>query len=216
MLRSPECEMCACQAGVFLGEYTGMVQRRDNTKTFEQGGQYLATVSVPLACGGTLELDIDAEEAGNEMRCMNDYHMMASEPNVEFRGMRHFSGEPGMGVFTLRRVSAGSELLVNYGADYWNRYEEEALRFPVFVQVKGCQARQVNVHPTTTVNELKIEMLGELHDAGSPEQYYLRFKGVPLLDGNQPISDTGLQEKSKVDLIKRSSGIAGPSRSSSH
>ncbi|KAL3919195.1 MAG: hypothetical protein SGPRY_005719, partial [Prymnesium sp.] len=121
MLRSPECEMCACQAGVFLGEYTGMVQRRDNTKTFEQGGQYLATVSVPLAGGGTLELDIDAEEAGNEMRCMNDYHMMASEPNVEFRGMRHFSGEPGMGVFTLHRVSAGSELLVNYGEDYWNR-----------------------------------------------------------------------------------------------
>ncbi|KAI8930002.1 hypothetical protein BC831DRAFT_440910 [Entophlyctis helioformis] len=66
-------------------------------------------------------LSLDAADAGNEARFINDFRGVARRPNVAFDAYRDASdGRVRMGVFVMgNSVAAGDELLVTYGRDYW-------------------------------------------------------------------------------------------------
>ena len=68
-------------------------------------------------------VDIDAANCGNESRFVNDYHGTgASGPNAQF--WQYFdekTGERRMAVKTIQPIPAGDEILVNYGALYFEK-----------------------------------------------------------------------------------------------
>jgi len=72
-----------------------------------------------LRKGSEFEVIIDATEAGNETRYINHYKQIAPTPNVQFMFYRcPYNHEIRMGVFLLRRIDAGSEVLVDYGDNF--------------------------------------------------------------------------------------------------
>ncbi|KNC97890.1 uncharacterized protein SPPG_06881 [Spizellomyces punctatus DAOM BR117] len=67
------------------------------------------------------QLSVDAELAGNEGRCINDFRGVAEKPNVEFETYRcEKTGEVRVGVWVLtKKIAKGEELLVTYGKGFW-------------------------------------------------------------------------------------------------
>ncbi|KAI0105219.1 hypothetical protein GGR51DRAFT_194503 [Nemania sp. FL0031] len=85
---------------------------------------------------------VDADQAGNEARFINDYRGVCERPNAEFRqcwDMR--SGQQCMAVFVLPAgknaptktktktsasgIAKGAEILVSYGKGFWSKRKEE-------------------------------------------------------------------------------------------
>jgi hypothetical protein len=64
---------------------------------------------------------IDAKEYGNEMRFVNDYRKIAPSPNVKFTKLMSPNTPFNIKVqlSSLRDISQGEELLVDYGSCYW-------------------------------------------------------------------------------------------------
>ncbi|KAJ3101449.1 hypothetical protein HDU96_009978 [Phlyctochytrium bullatum] len=73
------------------------------------------------------DLSVDAARAGNEGRCANDFRnvpvgggRVASRPNACFDAyVDRATGEVRVGLFALRGLVAGEEVLVTYGSGYW-------------------------------------------------------------------------------------------------
>lgn len=72
-------------------------------------------------------LYLDSRYWGNESRFVNDYRGIAVKPNVEFRSFLQLQdGEPRfqMGLFAIRPIRKGHELLINYGKSFWVHFEQ--------------------------------------------------------------------------------------------
>ncbi|KAI5861343.1 hypothetical protein GGS23DRAFT_147304 [Durotheca rogersii] len=78
-------------------------------------------------------LAVDAHDAGNEARFVNDYRGVRARPNCEFRECwdPRRGGERCMAVFVLPAgrnaagIAKGEELLVSYGKGFWSERSDE-------------------------------------------------------------------------------------------
>lgn len=118
--------------GEFIIQYTGAVHPNEDS---DERSDY------DLSLDRDLGLSIDAGEAGNEARFINDYRSVAAGPNAEFRDVwvRMPDGhvrrwERGIGVFVLpagkagrkaKGIGKGEEILVNYGRGFWRERRAE-------------------------------------------------------------------------------------------
>lgn len=112
---------CRGQLGVFamrawerfeiVGEYVGMVK----APTVE--GAYVLALQSDLP--QTEALSLDAGDAGNELRFVNDFRGVATGANVAFRSTT-VNGLPVRMLVVLEDLAYGAELLVDYGFDYWS------------------------------------------------------------------------------------------------
>jgi len=98
------------ERGYVLGEYTGVVKLTNLKKT--------SGYASILYEDGTHSIDVDAVEAGNEFRFLNDYRGVSATPNVKLFATV-FNGEYHIAVTIIKRVNKGEELLVDYGSTYW-------------------------------------------------------------------------------------------------
>ncbi|KAF1937509.1 hypothetical protein EJ02DRAFT_447409 [Clathrospora elynae] len=116
----------------FVLPYLGYVH--DQTDT-DEASDYDLSLDRELAIG------VDASNAGNEARFINDYRGVSTAPNAEFRDLYVDTGngkvEKRVGVFVLsagksgkraKGVGRGQEILVSYGKGFWTerRSAEEA------------------------------------------------------------------------------------------
>ncbi|WVN88265.1 uncharacterized protein L203_103466 [Cryptococcus depauperatus CBS 7841] len=71
--------------------------------------------------GQHVSIGVDAAQAGNAARFVNDYRgIKTSGPNAEFRVGRGEQGELRMEIWSLKRgISKGEEILVSYGKGWW-------------------------------------------------------------------------------------------------
>jgi len=67
------------------------------------------------------QIDVDAEEAGNETRFINDIKGTNLTPNVKFfQYYDEQTGELRIGTECCSNIAPGSELLSDYGKTYWH------------------------------------------------------------------------------------------------
>ncbi|CAK9786310.1 unnamed protein product [Cutaneotrichosporon oleaginosum] len=66
-----------------------------------------------------VSIGVDAAQAGNAARFVNDFRGVAAAPNAEFRLGRGEEGEARMEVWSTRRIEKGDEVLVSYGKGWW-------------------------------------------------------------------------------------------------
>lgn len=66
-----------------------------------------------------VSIGVDAAQAGNAARFVNDYRGVAAAPNAEFKLGRGEAGELRMEVWATRRIEKGEEVLVSYGKGWW-------------------------------------------------------------------------------------------------
>ncbi|KAI1427887.1 hypothetical protein F5Y12DRAFT_125072 [Xylaria sp. FL1777] len=84
------------------------------------------------------DIAVDAEQAGNEARFINDYRGIRERPNAEFKQCWDVrSGQQCMAVFVLPSgknaltkagaggIAKGTEILVSYGKGFWSKRREE-------------------------------------------------------------------------------------------
>lgn len=197
-----------------VGEYTGVV--REHKPEMELGSRFV--MGLPML-NGNLELDIDAEFYGNETRFINDYHAVKDEPNVMFVPYRRLSaGEPAMGVVTTRVVSAGEELLVDYGTEsFWQKFEQDArlngARFDVYVKMLNSSTLTVSMLASETVRVLKMKVQEKCaHTPQDGAQQRLVFSGKELND-TDTLADAGVHKGSTIHLLPPAScaGAGGSS-----
>jgi len=124
--------------GTYLGTYAGVVvigenstTDFDNKKTKKEINEIIDDYYIPyplteedheeIEDRNGLDLVIDAKYEGNEARFINDYRNIAKEANVVYKNARAMQlGEPFIAVVTAKYISKGEELLVDYGATYWD------------------------------------------------------------------------------------------------
>ena len=74
-------------------------------------------------------LYVDSRYWGNESRFVNDYRGIALKPNVEFRSFIRHDPSLGeerfqMGLFSIRPIRKGQEIVINYGKSYWVHHDQ--------------------------------------------------------------------------------------------
>lgn len=108
--------------------YIGVIHGQDDSDE---------TSDYDLSLDRELNLGIDASNAGNEARFINDYRgISAKGPNVEFRETwvnTNGKSERRMSVFVLTAgksgkradgIKKGEEILVSYGKGFWNERQQ--------------------------------------------------------------------------------------------
>jgi SET domain-containing protein len=88
--------------------YVGVVKRRVAGET---GNDYLFGMA-------GLEVDIDAQLAGNESRYVNDFRGVGDAKNVQLAERQAVGGEMEVWFEALRDIAAGEELLTSYGDNF--------------------------------------------------------------------------------------------------
>jgi hypothetical protein len=101
-----------------IGSYTGAYVNKDargfpNMKLI-RSGHYLARLD-------GMELGINAEDCGNEMRYINSYLNISDGPNCVMR-TTFINRTPHILIICIRSIAIGTEILLDYGADYNTRY----------------------------------------------------------------------------------------------
>lgn len=111
-------------------------------------------------------LYLDSRYWGNESRFVNDYRGIAERPNVEFRSfIQHdpaSSDEPSdesarfqMGLFSIRPIRKGQELVINYGKSYWIHHDQlEELQK---VKARSSSAKLGQQNPTPPLSAIKLD-----------------------------------------------------------
>lgn len=104
------------QAGDFIGQYTGVIQVSDGGLAYEHRRGYSSDYAwdYPNFPDDWPDIEISAELAGNALRYANH----SFEPNCR---AEHILLEGRWILFFIADsfISAGSQLLVNYGEEYW-------------------------------------------------------------------------------------------------
>lgn len=113
--------------GQWILDYTGVVTASGSE---DKTSDYVSDF------GEQSELALDAKTVGNEARFVNDYRNTGRRPNVEFRIRRDRHGCLRQGVYVCAKggVSAGEELLINYGKPFWRARVAGSLE--AFVKVR--------------------------------------------------------------------------------
>ncbi|EFX06140.1 hypothetical protein CMQ_4209 [Grosmannia clavigera kw1407] len=124
------------RAGSFLVPYFG-VYHRGHVSVSGGGSRGRKESDYDLWLDRAADVAVDAAEAGNEARFVNDYRGTGKpRPNAEFREVWDpRRGERGMAVFVLpagKRAAAGTggiakgdEILVSYGKGFWEMRQKE-------------------------------------------------------------------------------------------
>ena len=99
------------EKGVILGEFVGELSLTDSPKGLSK---YACSLKL-----GDQFLIIDPERVANELAFVNDYRGLGEAPNVGVTWIPH-GGSFHFGFKTISSVSAGEELLVDYGDAYWD------------------------------------------------------------------------------------------------
>ena len=98
-------------------------------------------------------LVVDAADYGNEARMINsaDYFMPPKKPNVEYRGFHSLHTSTWVvGIFAIRKISAGEELLVTYGRSYYNSPTRHWMRPELFAREGHATGSRTNTPSTAT------------------------------------------------------------------
>lgn len=67
-------------------------------------------------------IDIDASRCGNESRFVNDFHGTGLTPNAQFwQYFDNKTGEKRMAIKSIAPIPTGSEILVDYGGQYFEK-----------------------------------------------------------------------------------------------
>jgi hypothetical protein len=94
---------------------------------------------------------IDADKSGNELRFVNDYRNITNEPNVEFVMKDWKKGGPISCVLTaIGTISAGDELVCDYGEDYWETQRKGA---PTIKRCRSPTSSSLSYHRFESENE---------------------------------------------------------------
>jgi SET domain-containing protein len=104
--------------GTLVGEYTGIIREAQDCEPVRNDqGHFLSDYAwnYPDELPDGTEFEIDARKEGNELRFVNH----SFDPNV---GVDHTLVD---GIFvtffkTLTNISAGTQLLIDYGEEYWS------------------------------------------------------------------------------------------------
>lgn len=71
--------------------------------------------------GRHISIGVDAAQAGNAGRFVNDYRGIQPAPNAEFRVGKGEAGKTTMEIWTLKPgIPKGDEILVTYGKGWWS------------------------------------------------------------------------------------------------
>lgn len=97
-----------------LGTYAGEMKLLNPCFSIAKGNWTYALIGWL----GPYYLLINAEKYANEMAFMNDYRGICKEPNVAMRTVVHRGVYFPM-FYALKEISAGDELLWDYGDAYW-------------------------------------------------------------------------------------------------
>ena len=106
------------EEGTFIGEYAGLIRRAGSTRPVPvPGGGYASDFAwgYPRLRRISPALEVDARTAGNALRFVNhSFHPVAEADHTALP-------EESWTVFfrLIRSVSAGSEITVDYGEEYW-------------------------------------------------------------------------------------------------
>ncbi len=114
------------ERGTFLLDYAGYVSVVLGDEHDTNRSSYLLNLFSDEE--SAIYIDVDAARAGNEARFLNDWHGVpgAEEPNCQFWPYYDsVTGEKRMGVKTIRDVSVGQELLVDYGGKYFAKDSDD-------------------------------------------------------------------------------------------
>lgn len=108
------------EKGTFLIDYAGHVSITLGDEHDTNKSSYL--LNLFHSEEHMLYIDVDAARAGNEARFLNDFHGVpgADAPNCQFWPYYDtVTGEKRIGIKTIREVTTGQELLVDYGGKYF-------------------------------------------------------------------------------------------------
>lgn len=107
-----------------LGEYVGLVV----DCRVSPPSRFLATLVNEDGSEGAgasnrscLNLGVDAQDSGNELRFINSFRGIASTPNVVMR-TGYLNSYPHIILVCGRDIQPGDEILLDYGSDYDNKY----------------------------------------------------------------------------------------------
>lgn len=98
-----------------IGNYCGIICDPSVTN------KYVARLYHDLSSEETL--CINALECGNELRYINDYRNIAEEPNTKFISS-NINGNQQILVIVTKDILPYTEILIDYGVDYWNYWNE--------------------------------------------------------------------------------------------
>ena len=98
-----------------IGNYCGIICDPSATN------KYVARLYHDLSSEETL--CINALECGNELRYINDYRNIAEEPNTKFISS-NINGNQQILVIVTKDILPYTEILIDYGVDYWNYWNE--------------------------------------------------------------------------------------------
>ena len=102
--------------GATLLRYTGVFKRR-SARDENQNSDYRYALKNLAGCD--IDIDIDAEHAGNESRFINDYRGTgAARPNVQFTESR-VAGNLEVWVEVTQAIDVNEEILITYGSNYF-------------------------------------------------------------------------------------------------
>lgn len=115
-----------------LGSYAGEVKSIDD---FEEWDRY------SLQPFPNSTYFITSAQYGNAFRFMNDYRYFGGSANCVYDGSsRYYRGKRTVKIYTLRNISAGEELTIDYGDEYWEEYENYLRRnFSFHCYYTGCE-----------------------------------------------------------------------------
>jgi hypothetical protein len=117
------------RAGTTLGPYSGLLRTRASTHMSRSRFIAALTAStdidaeVPVVCLFASLMSARLQLAGNELRFINDFRNTGSCANCGYDRIR-IDGKLSLVIKTSRAVTAGAELLVDYGEEYWVECED--------------------------------------------------------------------------------------------
>ena len=93
-----------------IGEYTGEICYNN--------GKYVASIGTDI---DNNYFGVDAEQIGNELRFINDYHSIKEEPNV-IMSICYVDTYPHIMIVCCNNIANGDEILLDYGEAYYKCY----------------------------------------------------------------------------------------------
>ncbi len=102
---------CSFPAGAYLGEYTGLVRPRK--RKLDRKNDYCFEYPI----GRKSPWVIDAKEHGNHARFINH----GSRPNIEPIAVCSIDGLIHLIFLALQHIPEGTQLLYEYGIDFWKK-----------------------------------------------------------------------------------------------
>jgi len=179
--------------GLFLGEYTG-VWKYQGTRVRRKLSDYAYACRAHFGPHSFREdfekWILDAKEQGNQFRFVNDVggykdadeHHNPARPNVSFL-QYWYDGEPHVGIIALEDILAQTELVIDYGFDYWmdnylaqREEHKNTLMKLETAELRNAQLESMSACPPSGELDHRIsELTDQLFNA---EDYAKRYEAI--------------------------------------